>query len=107
MSHGSLFSTLSRLRWRWSGATHNVDRSQPQHQRLNLEQLEPRVLLTTAMLNPTMDNTLFEDISGNLSNGAGDNFFVGTTNGGLIRRGLIAFDISSIPTGSTIDSASL
>ena len=53
------------------------------------------------------DNTIFEE-SGALSNGAGDYFFAGETNEGVLRRGLVAFDVASaIPAGSTISSASL
>ncbi|HTF89621.1 MAG TPA: DNRLRE domain-containing protein [Planctomycetota bacterium] len=56
------------------------------------------------------DNTLYESPNGSLSNGAGDGFFVGRVGfagGGLIRRGLIAFDLSAIPYGSTITAVSL
>lgn len=60
------------------------------------------------MLPPSKDNTLYEDVTGSLSNGAGRHFFVGRTNADLIRRGLIAFDIAgNIPAGSTITSATL
>ncbi len=63
---------------------------------------------TTVSINPSQDNTLFEDASGSLSDGAGDHFFVGTTNANLIRRGLIKFNISSlIPAGSTITNVTL
>lgn len=51
------------------------------------------------------DNTLYEDFFGQLSNGAGEYFFVGRTSGGAIRRGLLRFDLSAIPVGSTIESA--
>ncbi len=57
------------------------------------------------------DNTLYESPTGALSNGAGDYFFsgrVGLGGGGLIRRGLIGFDISSaIPANATIETVSL
>lgn len=56
------------------------------------------------------DNTLYEDPAGGLSNGMGENFYTGRTGaggGGLIRRGLIAFDLSAIPVGSTINSVTL
>jgi hypothetical protein len=57
---------------------------------------------------PSKDNTLYEDIAGALSNGAGQNFFVGKTNTGSIRRGLIAFTLTgNIPANSTITSVSL
>lgn len=53
------------------------------------------------------DNTLYEDKLGATSNGAGWHFFAGVTISGLVRRGLIHFDVSSIPPGSTIDSVVL
>ena len=53
------------------------------------------------------DNTLYEDAEGDVSNGAGDYFFAGSTGGGSIRRGLIAFDSSVVVTGSNIISATL
>jgi hypothetical protein len=53
------------------------------------------------------DNTLYESLDGSLSNGAGSYFFVGKTNTGSIRRGCIAFDVSSIPQGSTVVSVIL
>ncbi|HUR29248.1 MAG TPA: DNRLRE domain-containing protein [Planctomycetota bacterium] len=61
-------------------------------------------------LNPSKDNTLYEDPNGALSNGAGDGMFVGRVgfggNGG-IRRAAIAFDLSAIPYGSTITAVTL
>ena len=62
----------------------------------------------SVLLSPSKDNTLYEDPNGTLSNGAGGRFFAGRTNGGSIRRGVIAFDIEgSIPEGSTITSVKL
>jgi hypothetical protein len=59
-------------------------------------------------LGSSKDNTLFEDVNGTLSNGAGPNFFVGKNNLGQLRRGVIAFDIAgSVPSGVTIDSVGL
>jgi hypothetical protein len=59
-------------------------------------------------LNPSKDNTLYQDTNGALSNGAGQHFFVGNTNNGSIRRGIIAFDIAgTIPAGATINSLTL
>ncbi|HMB60002.1 MAG TPA: DNRLRE domain-containing protein, partial [Xanthomonadales bacterium] len=53
-------------------------------------------------------NTLYEEPMGNLSNGAGDHFFVGRTAGMEIRRGLIAFkDLSAIPNGAIVSSVKL
>jgi spore coat protein A, manganese oxidase len=54
------------------------------------------------------DNTLFQDSAGALSAGADDNFFVGRTDQGAgvdLRRGLVLFDLSAIPAGSTITGA--
>jgi hypothetical protein len=57
---------------------------------------------------PAKDNTLYEDANGSLSNGAGAFFFAGRTNMGVIRRGLIAFDIAGeIPAGSVINNVTL
>lgn len=62
----------------------------------------------TVVLTPTKDNTLYESDTGALSNGAGAYFFVGKTNTGAIRRGLLAFDIASrLPAGATVVSATL
>jgi hypothetical protein len=60
------------------------------------------------ILNPSKDNTLFEDTAGSRSNGAGQHIFVGNTNGGSIRRGVMAFDIAgNIPARATINSVTL
>ena len=54
------------------------------------------------------DNTLYENSSGSVSNGAGQYIFVGRTNRGEIRRAVIAFDIAdAIPAGSTITGVML
>jgi hypothetical protein len=61
-------------------------------------------------LQPSKDNTMYEYTGGvDLSSGQGPYLFVGRTNQaiGSIRRGLIAFDLTDIPTGSTINSALL
>ena len=64
-------------------------------------------------LAPVADNTLYESSTAapaqQLSNGAGQNFYVGTTGQGAneLRRGAIRFDLSSVPAGSTIRSATL
>ena len=62
----------------------------------------------TIRLAPSQDNTLYEHSRGSLSNGAGEHFFVGTTGGGEVRRGVIAFDIAGrIPAGSIITQVAL
>ena len=59
-------------------------------------------------LSPSKDNTLYETISGTTSNDAGQFLFAGVTNGGEIRRAVIAFDVvGAIRSGSTITSVDL
>ncbi len=59
-------------------------------------------------IGPTKDNTLIQDTTGSLSNGAGPNFFVGKNSLGSNRRGVLAFDISgNVPPGIAIDSVML
>ena len=55
------------------------------------------------------DNTLYQSTNGTLSNGQGIFVFAGRTNETTnpLRRGVIAFDLSSIPPNATILSASL
>jgi hypothetical protein len=64
-------------------------------------------LADVATLNPVKDNTLFEDSLGSTSNGAGASVFVGNNSQGNARRALLAFDLSSIPAGSTVTGATL
>ncbi len=52
------------------------------------------------------DTTIYSE-SASLSNGAGKYFFSGRTNASNLRRGLVAFDTSGIPPGSTVTSASM
>jgi hypothetical protein len=64
----------------------------------------------TVVFYAVKDNTLIENSSGDYSNGAGEGIFCGRlgSNGqGLKLRLVVAFDISSIPPGSTITAASL
>ncbi len=61
----------------------------------------------TVVLNPSQDNTLYEDPTGALSNGSGTAIFAGNTNNGEKRRALLQFDLSSIPANATITSATL
>lgn len=55
------------------------------------------------------DNTLYETTAGSTSNGAGNFLFAGRNSqtANSIRRGLLAFDLSAIPAGSTINSVTL
>jgi hypothetical protein len=65
-------------------------------------------LAVTVNLTPSKDNTLYEDVNGNQSNGAGSHVFVGRTAIGELRRTAIAFDIAgNIPADATINSVTL
>ena len=62
----------------------------------------------TVTLNPVKDNTLYESVTGGLSNGKGAHIFAGATNQRQPRRALLAFDVAgAIPAGSQILSARL
>ena len=58
-------------------------------------------------LSPQKDNTLYEDPTGQLSNGKGIYLYTGKTGVNGLRRGLIAFDLTSIPINATITGATL
>ncbi len=59
-------------------------------------------------LEAVQDNTLYEDITGSLSNGAGAHLFSGATAGLDLRRALVKFDVATqLPVGATIDSVEL
>lgn len=55
------------------------------------------------------DNTLYQNANGSLSNGAGSGMFAGRTAqlSDQIRRAVVRWDISAIPAGSTINSATI
>lgn len=55
-------------------------------------------------LTATQDNTLYSE-DGTVSNGAGDYIFAGKTASGFIRRALVQFNLTSIPSNATILSA--
>ncbi len=60
-------------------------------------------------LNPSADTTIYQESTGN-SNGANTRMIAGRTlgtAGALSRRALLRFDLSSIPSSSTINSSSL
>ena len=66
------------------------------------------VITRTVTLLAARDNTLYQSELGNLSNGAGEHFFVGQTQNGQPRRGLVAFDVAgAMPDGAKIVSATL
>ena len=56
----------------------------------------------TAILFPQKDNTLYLDVNGQLSNGQGVYLYAGMTQADSLRRGLVAFDLTSIPANATI-----
>jgi hypothetical protein len=58
-------------------------------------------------LNPSKDNTVYQDAAGEVSNGAGPGMFTGLTGTDSIRRALVAFDLSSIPAGAVVTDVSL
>lgn len=66
----------------------------------------------TIVLEPSADNTIFRDFNfpdRDYSNGAGDSVFCGRTfvHAEILQRGLLRFDLSDIPCGSTITSVTL
>ncbi len=70
----------------------------------------PVVFGETVTLEPVKDNTLYENPAGSISNGAGQNMFVGRNSAPMNsrRRGVIAFDVAGhIPAGSVIDGVTL
>ena len=63
---------------------------------------------TRIMINTVKDNTLYQSSDGSVSNGVGAHLFSGTTNGGNIRRAVLAFNVAdNIPMGVTISNVSL
>ncbi len=63
--------------------------------------------LPNVQLTPAKDNTLYEDIAGSVSNGAGENLFMGRVSIGSIRRAALEFDLSPIPSNAIIASVQL
>ena len=62
---------------------------------------------TTVSVTSDRDNTLYSNPSGSLSNGAGTRMFVGRTNTGAARRGILHFDLSAIPSSAVVTDARL
>lgn len=62
--------------------------------------------VVTMELAPSADTTIFEE-SASSASGAGAFAFVGNTAGGVARRSLLRFDLSSIAPNSTVVSATL
>lgn len=70
----------------------------------------PRASADQVVLTSVADNTLIEDPAGAYSCGAAQYFFagrVGVNGGSALRRGALRFNLSSIPAGSVVTSASL
>ena len=59
-------------------------------------------------LEPSADNTLYESVSGSISNGVGQYLFAGNTRSRNTRRVLVRFDVAgSVPVGATITGVTL
>jgi hypothetical protein len=58
-------------------------------------------------LTPVADNTVYYDVDAELSNGRGSGIFVGKTALERERRGVLKFDVSSIPAGAVVNSVTL
>ena len=58
------------------------------------------------VLNAVKDNTIYSNLTNN-SNGAGDNFTAGAIQSSPVRRSLLMFDFSTIPSGAIITAVSL
>jgi hypothetical protein len=58
-------------------------------------------------LTPDRDTTLYEHPAGALANGGGTAMFVGMTGSAAVRRGLVHFDLSTIPAGARVLSATV
>jgi hypothetical protein len=77
--------------------------------------LSPAVALdlTEYRLTPSADTTIFADINGlnrswdDHSDGQGGSLWLSTTAGGIVRRALLRFDLSVIPAGMQVVSATL
>jgi hypothetical protein len=61
---------------------------------------------TTVTITADKDNTIYSE-STTTSNGAGDNLFAGSTATGNKRRGLIHFNLSSIPTNAVVTAVTV
>ena len=63
---------------------------------------------TTVSVPCAADNTLYDDLLGGISNGAGGGVFVGNNAFGRLRRAVLRFDVASVvPAGSRVLSAQL
>ena len=69
----------------------------------------PLVGADETTLTAIKDNTIFESSTGGLSNGSGQFLFAGRSgqSSGSVRRALLAFDLSSIPTEAVVTAVRL
>jgi hypothetical protein len=70
----------------------------------------PRAQADVLVTTTSKDATLFNDTVGNRANGGNFSFYAGragTNTSWPVRRGLVAFDLSSIPAGSTVTNVQL
>jgi hypothetical protein len=61
---------------------------------------------TTITVGPSHDTTLYNSV-GYPANGSGEFFFAGNTANNEARRGLLAFDVSAIPSDATVTAVTL
>ncbi len=61
----------------------------------------------TVQLTPSKDNTLYETVDGSTSNGAGERIYMGKNAQNTIRRAVLEFDVSDIPTDAEVQSVEL
>lgn len=65
------------------------------------------------LFNPVADTSIYSDITGNnlswddISDARGESLWLSTTAGGVLRRALVRFDLSAIPAGYRVASATL
>lgn len=72
--------------------------------------IAPCALANVLIVPANKDTTLFEDAAGGLGGGASSAFFtgrLGSLGNGALRRAAISFDLSAIPAGALVTSASL
>lgn len=69
--------------------------------------LLPAADAASLTLGSAKDSTLYDESTGALANGGGAGMFVGNTGETRTTRGILAFDVSSIPAGSVITGATL
>lgn len=67
----------------------------------------PVVFAELIQLEPSKDNTLYEDALGGISNGSGNGLFMGRTGpdgDAELRRSVVAFDLTTVPGNAIINS---